>query len=118
MATTSVARATRMSTACDFEPTSHRITTPSGSQITTAPQHVVFTRSTDGTIRGYVDGVLTSLDNDLIPGMTSSWPADHVVSVGNNPGGGRRLDGILFLVAFYDRALTDVEVMEHFLAAY
>jgi len=62
--------------------------------------------------RLYKDGVL--MISGTIAGTFSTWAADHKLSIAAEPKGGKNWLGELHLVAFYNRALTQEEVVQNF----
>ncbi len=76
--------------------------------------HVVFTRSTDGTARIYLDGVPRSAGS--VGGSLANWSESFALVLGNERDGSRPWLGTLHLVALYDRALSPAEVEQNTLA--
>ena len=87
--------------------------------------HVVYTRSANGDIVCYLDGVAAATVtpdrmDEIIPDTTrtgdfgQAWPADHVFGLGNEITGARQWLGTMHLVAVYDRVLSPLEVKDNF----
>lgn len=95
--------------------------TPSGSVDVSAPAHVVFTRLADGHTHGYVNGALvTEIE---WPGDVAGWDPALPLLLGNElddngttAAPSRPWMGTLYLVAVYDRALSDAEVLQNYAA--
>jgi hypothetical protein len=78
----------------------------------TALTHVVFTRDASGATSLYVDGNRVGTGN---PGSSlASWDAGHALTLANEPTGDRPWLGNLFLVAIYDRDLSQAEITKNF----
>ena len=75
-------------------------------------QHVVYTRSADGTAKLWIDGQLELLTAS--PGMLQNWDTSFQFALGNEIGTSRPWLGGFHLAAIYDRALTDGEVQQNF----
>ena len=88
--------------------TDSRYATPAG-------QHLVYTRSLDGTETLYVDGVVAGSGSRL--GDFSNW-ADYPLLLGNEQGAERPWLGTYHLVAAYPRALSEAEVQQNHAAGY
>jgi hypothetical protein len=88
------------------------LATPEGS-LTTALQHVVYTRDAAGQARLYVDGVQQAADSR--PGKLE-WNNKYQLVLANEPGGDRPWLGEYHLVAIYSQALTAGEVQSNFTA--
>ncbi len=74
--------------------------------------HVVLVRRVDGTTALYVDGelqVTSSMGGDL-----SNWDEGYRLVLGNEATEDRPWIGVLHMVAIYDRALVDTEIVENF----
>jgi hypothetical protein len=76
--------------------------------------HVVYTRSTDGQTYLYVNGAARAVGQT--GGDLSTWSSDYPLVIGNEANGGRHWDGRLHLVALYERALSELEVQQNFIA--
>ncbi len=83
----------------------------SAGAATTSLTHVVFTRATSGQTRIYVDGVQKKAD--YIGGNMQVW-TPMAFALGNEVGAAQPWLGKLHLVAFYDRALSQSEVIQNF----
>jgi hypothetical protein len=75
--------------------------------------HVVYTRSSTGAVRIYVDG--NQVATATLTGNLSGW-ASYNLALGGELSGTRYWRGELHLVAIYSRALTAAEVRQNFLA--
>ena len=89
------------------------LATPSGVP-GTALAHVVYVRDAAGNTGIYVDGVLASIGS--VTGTMDVWDATRALVLANEPPGDRPWLGDLHLVAFFDRALTEAEVLQNFAA--
>jgi len=89
------------------------LATPRGS-LTTALQHVAFTRSADGVARIYVNGAQQAEATGL--GSLSNWDTAFELALANEVDGSRAWRGTLGLVAFYDRVLTNEELLQNLAA--
>jgi hypothetical protein len=79
-------------------------------------QHVVVTFDPVGGRRIYVNGVFTG-DADPTPGGTlADWDDTFAFVLGNEVSGDRQFQGVLRLVAVYNRALTPQQVETNFKA--
>ena len=76
--------------------------------------HVVFTHRSDGSEVVYVDGVHNTEFSRL--GGVSNWDPTYPLVVGNETNGARPFLGELHLIAIYDRALPEDEVVQNHLA--
>ncbi len=85
----------------------------STSTLTTDLTHVVFTRASDGTAKFYLDGVeVVSQD---FAGDFSNWDNNFLLSLGNEIGiQDKEFIGLINLIAVYNRALTEAEVIQNF----
>jgi VCBS repeat-containing protein len=89
------------------------LTSPDGS-LTTNLTHVVFTREASGATRLYLDGALVATGTS--GGNFSAW-GDYALGLANEPDpalGNRPWLGELYLVAVYERALDEAEVLRNF----
>ncbi len=77
-------------------------------------QHVVYTRSADGTTRLYVDGILR--DTRTGSGVLTTWTTGLPLVLGNVSSGGRGWSGTFHLFAMYDRALEEPEILQNLAA--
>jgi hypothetical protein len=80
---------------------------------TTNLTHVVYTRSSTGAVRIYVNGTLVT--SATLTGNLSAW-ANYNLALGGELSGTRYWRGELHLVAIYSRALTSTEVRQNWLA--
>ncbi len=76
--------------------------------------HVVFTRSTTGLSRIYVDGVVRAEESRA--GNLGDWDSSFPLLLANEADGRRPWLGGYHLVAIYDHALTAPEVAQNFAA--
>ncbi len=80
----------------------------------TGPTHVVFTRDAAGASTTYINGsaaVTGSFGGDL-----SNWDSSYLLTLANEADTDRSWLGALYLVAFYDRALSQAEVSQNLAA--
>jgi len=87
--------------------------TPAGS-LTTQLTHVVYTRSSDGNIKIYLDGI--EVANDLVSGNLDNWDNGYTLLLANELTGDRPWLGEYFLVALYSKALSVAEVEQNYFA--
>lgn len=87
--------------------------TPQGS-LTTALNHVLFTRHVDGTARFYLNGVQVA--QETLGGDFSNWDPQYPLALANEVKVPRPWLGAYHLVAVYRRALTAEEVAQNFRA--
>jgi PKD repeat protein len=87
--------------------------TPAGS-LTTALTHVVYTRTSAGAVRIYLDGSLITTGNSS--GDSSNWDASYRLALANELTGDRPWLGEFHLVAIYSRALSESDVSQNFAA--
>jgi hypothetical protein len=80
---------------------------------TTNLTHVVYTRSSTGAVRIYVNGNLVT--SATLTGNLSTW-ANYNLALGGELSGTRYWRGEMHLVAIYSRALTAAEARQNFLA--
>ena len=80
----------------------------------TTLQHVVMSFDASATLHLYVDGVL--VDSVARAGDFSNWEAGFGFALANELGASRPWLGDLHLVALYDRALDDAEILQNFVA--
>jgi hypothetical protein len=84
-----------------------------GAVASLALTHVVYTRSSAGAVRIYVNG--TQVASSTLTGNFSGW-ASFNLALGGEPSGTRYWVGDLHLVAIYSRALTAAEARQNWLA--
>ena len=89
------------------------VTTLPGS-VTIDLMHVVYTRDTAGVVRVYVDGV--EILTDVRGGDFSNWNINYHFALANEVTRDRPWLGEMHLVAIYNRALTEVEVLQNYQA--
>jgi hypothetical protein len=82
------------------------------NSLTTALQHVVYTRDAVGNERVYVNGVLRQ--SSLRQGNFSNWGTHCHFAIGNEMTLDRAWLGDLHLVAVFNRALSATEVVQNF----
>jgi hypothetical protein len=87
------------------------VTAPDGS-LATGLTHVVYTRDTSGVAKIYVDGVERA--SGTVGGDLSNWDGAYRMALVNELTEDRPWLGELYLVAIFDRALTQVEVSQNF----
>ena len=71
-------------------------------------RHIVFTRDSAGRARIYIDGTIVA--EAIIPGDFSTWNPRFPLLIGNETTGEYPWLGEIFLMAIYDRALTNTEI--------
>jgi len=74
--------------------------------------HVVCTLDSAGTLRIYMDGRETV--SRFVGGTLANWAGSMSLTLGSEVEGGSPWLGDLHLVAFYDRALSSLEVLRNF----
>jgi hypothetical protein len=85
--------------------------------VTTAPTHIVGTRETNGAVQIYINAAPQTASNPGHLGDFSNWADDFEFALGDELGPDERFwQGEYYLVAVYDRALTQDEVEQNFLA--
>jgi len=84
-----------------------------GGTLSTELTHVVYTRSSNGAANIYVDGF--QLNSSLVAGDLSNWDSSYLLGIANELTNDRPWLGEMSLVAFYDRALTQDEVVQNYL---
>jgi glucose/arabinose dehydrogenase len=89
------------------------LSTPDGA-VTLERTHLAASRDAGGTTRFYVNGQPVATGRST--GTLDAWNAAYPLTLGNEPTGNRPWLGDLFLVAVYDRALTDDEILQNFRA--
>jgi hypothetical protein len=87
--------------------------TSTGAVATTGLTHVVYTRSSAGAVRIYVNG--TQVATATLTGNLSGW-TNYNLALGGEPNGARYWVGDMHLVAIYSRALTAAEARQNWLA--
>ncbi|MES1242957.1 MAG: Ig-like domain-containing protein [Acidobacteriota bacterium] len=87
--------------------------TSTGAVATTGLTHVVYTRSSTGAVRIYVNG--TQVATATLTGNLSGW-SNYSLALGGEPNGARYWVGDMHLVAIYSRALTAAEARQNWLA--
>lgn len=100
-------------------PTSHRLNTPSRSEVSTdshQPHHVVFTRESDGDAHLYINNALVS--QQQVPGRLVDDSADSSSATLSLSGAPPEASwsGTYDLLAIYNQALTAEEVSQNFAA--
>ena len=85
-----------------------------GNSLTTKRTHVVYTRSSNGQVRFYIDGKRRA--DKKITGTMKNWNNGYRLALANELSGDRPWQGKLFLVAIYTRALSGQEVEQNFRA--
>ncbi|NOK58821.1 MAG: hypothetical protein GFH27_549301n151 [Chloroflexi bacterium AL-W] len=81
---------------------------------TTGLTHMVYTRSSTGAARIYINGVQQA--SATVGGDLSNWNTGYRLALGNEPTNDRPWLGTYHLVAFYNRALSAGEVDQNYLA--
>ncbi len=74
--------------------------------------HLVFTRKADGTIKTFRNGNLVL--TDTINGDFSTWDNTYSIFLGNESSSDYYWEGTYYMVALYDRALSDSEVVQNY----
>ena len=87
------------------------LTSPHGS-LSTHLTHVVYTRHASGPARIYIDGQLKT--SGQVAGNFSNWNGDYRLALANELTGDRPWLGEFHLVAIYNRALEQEEVLQNF----
>jgi VanZ family protein len=80
----------------------------------TTVRHVVLTFAT-GETSSFVNGELIDLHKAL-EAQPSTWNPAHHLLIGNEESGDRVFEGVMMLVAIYDRALTPGEILSNYQA--
>ncbi len=81
-----------------------------------ALQHVIYTRDISGVEKIYVNGVERFSGNRA--GDFSNWEDNYYLALANELTGNRPWKGTYFLVAIYNRALTDSEIIQNYRAGF
>lgn len=76
--------------------------------------HIVYTRSTNGIARLYVNGMKQS--QKTVAGKLRNWNSNVGFALANELGGGRPWIGKLYRIAIYDRALDVIDINNGFAA--
>jgi hypothetical protein len=84
------------------------------NRVTTELQHIVFTHSSNGAERIYINGVQVA--NSTRNGDCSNWTRNFNLALANEINSAKPWLGKLFLVAVYSKALTAGEVSQNFQA--
>ena len=84
----------------------------SPASLTTRLTHVAYTRDANGVARIYVDGVEES--SAFVGGDVSNWDEKYRVALANEWSLDRAWLGEVYLVAIYNRALSDDEIGQNF----
>ena len=87
------------------------VSTPAGT-LTTNLTHVVYTRDVSGAVKIYIDG--NEVANGNIGGDCSTWDDSYNLALANELTNDRSWLGEIYLIAIYDRALTEPEVDQNF----
>lgn len=75
--------------------------------------HVVMTRDTAGTVRIYINSVLSG--ERFIGGDLSNWDNSYQLGLANELTNNRKWLGDLYLVALYSRALNATEILQNYI---
>jgi hypothetical protein len=86
---------------------------PAGSLVT-EKTHIIFTRKSGGLVRIYINGVIVA--ESSIMGDLSTWNPRFPLLLGNETTGEYPWLGKVFLVAVYDRFLTNADARQNFRA--
>jgi hypothetical protein len=86
-------------------------------QVPLQAQHVMYTRRADGVEVLYRDGQAIG-SHDVKPGDFSTWDASFSLALGNEVNLSRPWAGELHLVAIYERALDEAEVVQNYEAGF
>lgn len=84
----------------------------SSNSATVTVQHVVYTRDVSGTEKIYVNGIKVSEDTKT--GDCSTWDDDYYLALANELTENRAWLGCLYLVAFYDQALSYSNITQNY----
>jgi PKD repeat protein len=88
--------------------------TTSAGTLSTQLNHVVYTHNASGVTKIYIDGV--EQVGGTVAGDLSNWNSSYRLGLANELTGDRPWLGELHLVAIYDRALSQAEVSQNFVA--
>ncbi|NJN47465.1 MAG: LamG domain-containing protein [Candidatus Competibacteraceae bacterium] len=91
------------------------LTTAAGT-VQVEPTHLVYRRDGQGNISVYVNG-LEALTIAQAGGF-DNWDERFALALGNELDGSRAWLGEIYLVAIYDRALTNAEIAQNYRAGY
>lgn len=80
--------------------------------ISSSLHHVVYTRNNLGRENIYINGMMLASGNR--EGDFSSWESDYKFALANEISGERPWNGIFYLVAVYNRALSSEEVNQNY----
>jgi hypothetical protein len=83
-----------------------------GGSLTTGLTHVVYTRNASGTAKIYVNGVERA--SRTVGGDFSNWDRDYRLALANELTEDRCWLGEYYLVAVFNRALSQAEVIQNF----
>ena len=100
-------------------PTPGSWTTPNGSIVLGAWQHVAFTYDNSNNANDpiiYINSIIQSLTELTTPSGNPTSDADNTLYIGNNAAGARTWDGLIGEVRIYSRALTPAEIQHNYLA--
>lgn len=88
--------------------------TSTAGMATTELMHVVFTRSSAGAMKLYVDGVEDSGAALTVAGDFSGWNSGYSISAANIATEDRPWTGRIYLAAVYSKELSSAEVVQNF----
>ena len=88
---------------------------PLGTSVTELT-HLVFTRSREGVVRLYIDGIVRA--SEARAGDFSNWDPGFRLALGNEFTKDRTWEGRYHLVAIYQRALDADEVLRNYRAGF
>jgi hypothetical protein len=80
------------------------------------PMHLVYSRAQDGAAQIYIDGVLSV--GTTASGDFSKWNPDYPLILGNELSNDRPWLGTYYLLAFYNRQLSENEILQNYQAGY
>jgi hypothetical protein len=82
-----------------------------------AQTHLVYTRDNNGTARMYINGqAVTPSNPQSVNGDFDNWDANALLVLGNELAGGHAWLGEIYLVAIYNRALSQDDVATNYRA--
>jgi hypothetical protein len=91
------------------------LSTPDADEVLQASlQHVVATFDPVEGRRIYVDGVLVASLDPAPGGTLTSWDNSYAFVLGNEVSGNRMWNGVIRLVAVYNRALTEGQIRQNY----